>query len=312
MPNCDQTSTSLNHSKLISDYQDCPGNVDNEALTNVNRIVNHFAPRKIVTLPETCAGEANYSFAKLNFDIKYDKGWPLKVCFLNRVNNKEECLPYIPGSRPNEPLSEDLVIAKILYLHKGASPKTICKLVSSKKYSPVRTDFKSGCFIVYNPEKCTALTCEKKVIWDEKEHKDIRFIGTPIFEYFPSAYTNDRYAVTNLLSEARGIQSRSIKNLTDMKFYLDKIPNSIIHGIGCAEDLIPENYKRESINQCQPIPFIIDGYFVKNAENFLVTRTAIDDLYAPRLITWPSIYNAVTAYKELHPFNSWTLYGLKK
>lgn len=310
--NCDLISKALTKSKLVTDYHDCPGSVDNEAITNAHRIINHFFPRKIISTKETCAGEANYTFARLNLDISYEDGWPLKICFHNNVTNKEDCVPYIPGSREDEKLSEDQVIARILYQQKGASSKAKCRIVDSKTYNPLRSEFKFGCFIVYDSDTCTTLNCTKKVIWEEKTQSDIRYIGKPIFDYIPTAFLNERYSFMSLINEVKGIQSRPIKNLTYLKFYLDQISNSIIHGVGCAEDLIPEEFARESINQCHPIPFIIDGYTLKNNEIWLSMRTAIDDLHSPKLTLWQNVFNAISAYRELHPLNSWTLYGLKK
>lgn len=312
LQNCNEISTALLYSKLNSNYQDCPGNIDNEAMTNIHRIINHFYPRKILTNVENCSSESSYTFARLNLDIKYDKGWPLKICFFNRIENKTDCVPYIPGARENEPLSEDIIVSRILYLQKGAPPKTQCKIVSSKKYNPVRTEFKFGCFIVYNSEKCTTFECEKKVIWEEKEQADIKFIGKTIFEYYPSAFSNERYSAQNLLYEVKNIQSRAVKSLTELKFYMDKLQNGIIHGVGCAEDLIPETFKRVTLNQCRPLPFIIGGYFIKNGEAHIVVHTAIDNLFAPRILMWQNVYNSVATYKELHPLNTWTMHGLKK
>lgn len=310
--NCNLISEALNVGKLVANYQDCPGNVDNEALTNIHRLVNHFAPRTIPTAKETCAGEAGYTFAKLNFDIKHDEGWPLKVCFMNRVQEKENCIPYIPGSRENEPLSEDQVIAKIIYTQKGAPAKTKCRIVDSKTYNPLRSEFKFGCFIVYSAESCTTLSCDKKVIWEEKVQPDIKFIGKPVFDYFPTAFLNERYSFLSMINEVKGTQQRTIKNLTDLKFYLDKMPSALIHGVGCAEDLIPEEFSRTLMNQCRPLPFIIDGYMIKNNETWIAMRSAIDDIHTPRLVLWHNIYNSVSAYRELHPLNTWTLYGIKK
>jgi hypothetical protein len=312
MPNCDDISDALNNSKLIADYHDCPGNLENEAITNIHRIINHFSPRKINSNFENCSGEAQYSLARLNLDIKHDIGWPLKVCFLNRVEKKENCIPYIPGTREDEPLSEDKIIAKILYIHKGAPAKLKCKIVNTKKYNPVRSEFKEGCFIVTDFESCSSLECKKRVIWEEKEQTDIHFIGTPTFEYFTSAFSNERYSIQNLFSEVKKIENRSIKNINDLIFHLDKNPSNIVHGVGCSEDLLPDTYLRKSLNQCHPLPFLITGHLIKNGETFLVAITAIDDLFSPRLIEWQKIFNSISTYKELHPLNSWTLYGLKK
>lgn len=312
LQNCDIQSVALSKSRLVTNYHDCPGNIDNEAITNIHRLVNHFAPRNIVTTKETCGGEANYTFARLNLDINHQDGWPLKVCFKNNIVNKEECIPYIPGSRSDETLSEDQVIAKILYQHKGAPIKTKCRIVDSKTYSPVRSEFKFGCFIVYDVDNCTTINCSKKVIWEEKLQSDIKFIGNPIFDYFPTSFANERYSFANMINEVKGTQSRSIKNLTDVKFFLDNIPTGVIHGVGCLEDLTPEEFQRTAMNQCHPMPFIIDGYTIKNTQTWLVFRSAIDDLHSPRLILWPNIFNAVSAHRELHPLNTWTLYGIKK
>ena len=312
LQNCDNISDALNKSKLVTNYHDCPGSVDNEAITNIHRIINHFSPNKIITNKETCGGEANYTFAKLNFDIKHEEGWPLKVCYHDHIKGKEECSAYIPGSRSDEPLSEDQVIAKILYLQKGAAAKTKCRIVDSKTYNPVRSDFKFGCFIVYDSETCTTTSCNKKVIWEDKPITDIKFIGKPIFDYFPTNFLSERYSFANMLNEVKRTQSRTVKNLTDLKFYLDKIQNGIIHGVGCVEDLLPEEFQRTTMNQCHPLPFIVDGHLEKAGETWLVLRASIDDIHTPRKVLWQNIFNAVSAYSELHPLNTWTLYGIKK
>jgi hypothetical protein len=312
LQNCNNISLALNKSKLVANYHDCPGNIDNEALTNIHRIINHFAPRKILSNKETCSSEANYSLAKLNFEVKHESGWPLKICYLDRVTNKEACTIYIPGSRDDEALSEDQVVAKILYQQKGANSKTKCRIVDSKTYNPLRSEFKYGCYIVYDAENCSTISCNKKVIWEEKILPDIKFVGVPSFDYFPTNFMSERYAFTSLIDEVKGTQERAVKNLTDLKFYLDKMPNGIIHGIGCAEDILPEQFKRVAINECHPLPFIIDGHIQKNNETLLVSRLAIDDVHTPRLLTWPHIFNAVSAYQDLHPLNTWTLNGIKK
>ena len=312
LQSCSNLSSALMKSKLQTDYHDCPGAVDNEALINVHRLINHFSPRKMISTRDACASEINYTFARLNLDIKYEAGWPLKVCYMNRIDNKEVCTSYIPGNRQNEPLSEDQVIAGILIRQKGAPAKTTCRIVDSRTYNPLRSEFKYGCFIVYNADNCTTLSCDKKVIWEEKQQADIKFIGKPLFDYFPTAYMNERYSFTNLLNEVHGTQDRQIRNFTDLTFHLEKIASSVVHGIGCAEDLLPEIYQRHSINQCQPMPFILDGIVKKNSDNFIVTRLAIDDVHTPRLLNWSYIYNSVSAYQELHPLNTWTLYGVKK
>lgn len=310
--NCNDQSDTLLKSKLVTPYQDCPGNIDNEGIINFHRLSMHFNPRTYVSSPENCATESNYTYARTVIDAGNDAGWPLKVCYLNRVENKEQCTPYIPGSRDNENLSEDKVIAQILYQHYGSSLKTACTVVDNETYNPLRSNFKAGCFIVYDKNNCTTLKCDKKIILDEKTIPSIRYEGVPTFDYLPSTFMNERYALSNLIKEKMGVQSRTLQNVTDLKFYLDQMPQAVVHGVGCAEDLVPELIQRIALNQCKPLPFIIDSHITKDGELFLSTRLAIDNLHSPRLLRWSSVYNAVAGYKELHPLNSWTLYGLKK
>ncbi len=312
LQNCNNISVALNKSKLVSEYHDCPGNIDNEGLTNIHRIVNHFSPRKIITNKESCSSESSYTLAKLNMDIKNQSGWPLKICYFNNVEKKETCTIYIPGARADEPLSEDQVVAKILYQQKGANQKTTCRIVDSKTYNPLRSEYKYGCYIVYNAENCTTIECDKKVIWEEKLQSDIRFVGTPTFDYFPTDFLRERFSFNSLIDDTKGTQQRGIRNITDLKFYLDKVSNGIIHGIGCAEDLIPEQFQRVAINECHPLPFIIDGHVERGNETLMVTRLSIDDVHTPRLISWPNIFNSVSGYQEMHPLNTWTLNGIKK
>ncbi len=310
--NCENISQSLVKAKLVTNYHDCPGNIDNEALTNIHRIINHFSPRKIISTPANCSSETNYSFAKLNLTVGFEDGWPLKICYLNRVDNKETCETYIPGSHEDESRSEDQLVSRILYQQKGASIKTKCRIIDAKTFNPIRSEYKFGCFIINSSENCTALSCEKKVVWDNVVQADIKFIGTPVFDYFPTTYKNERYAFTKLINEVHKTQDRMIRNLTDVKYFLNTHANGIIHGIGCIEDLLPEQYKRLTMNQCRPLPFIVDGYQTKKEELWLVARLSIDDIHTPRILSWPNVFNSVSAYQELHPLNTWTLYGIRK
>jgi hypothetical protein len=64
------------------------------------------------------------------------------------------------------------------------------------------------------------------------------------------------------------------------------------------------------MNQCSPLPFIIDGMIKNDDKAVFVTRTAIDSLQAPRLISWSNIFSAVKSYQLLHPMRLWTMYGM--
>ncbi len=312
LPNCKEISNALNVSKLQTNYQDCPGLIDNEGITNVHRIVNHFNPSNVISTTAACQGEAFYSLARLTKDTENERQWPLEICYLNRVINKKECVKYIPGTRPEVSNNEIKIISNVIYKYKGGTKDTQCKIVDSKLYNPFRTEFKVGCFILIDLKSCSSLKCDKKVIWDSKVQEDIEFRGEPLFEYYATNYLQDNLSLTSLISEVNKIKVKNILNLTQLRNHLDLGPNSIIHGTGCAEDIMPELYIRRAMNQCSPLPFIIDGYLKDGDQNKVVVRLSTDDLHSPRILYWTRIFNAVTAYQQLQPLKTWTLNGLSK
>lgn len=312
MQTCSTLSKTLAASKLIYEYQDCPGNLEIESITNIHRIVNHFFPQKISDERGACSSEANNSFAKIAFNEKRPEIWPLKICFLNRIENKENCTPYVLGDSELNPLSETKVISKILYQNKGTSPKLKCEITPQSKFNPNRSEFKTGCFLVYNEKTCNSYLCPKKVILDEKDQGDIHYIGNLTIDYFSSDALNEKLSLAKMLEDKKFLQNRPLKNLTEVISFLDKTPNGIIHGAGCIEDLRPEFNFRKSINQCHPTPFIIDGHLRVDANDMLVTHLATDDINTPLSLTWNIIFNSVSSYRAQHPLNQWMLYGLKK
>ncbi len=331
--NCHTMSELLKNSKLETRYTDCPSRIDHDGITNFNRIFQHFAPPdsplgktvinyfktqkntskdKSPSSSESCFIAPVFTFYKMNLNVQNPDALPLKICFKNKVFNNEECLPYIPGDVQEEPLSEINVVQKIFYMHYGSASKMNCRLIDVNEFRPTRSEFKSGCFIVYPKENCSTFNCTKKIYVDLKVIDDIKYIGTQNFDYFPNAYKNERYSINNLLKEVLNIEMRAVKNLNDAMYLLKNIPKGIMHGIGCAEDLLSDKIKRISLNQCQPLPFIIDSWADFNGESFLGIRYANDESSSIRPIRWPDLFNAILNYKEIHPLDHWMLYGLKK
>jgi hypothetical protein len=310
LPNCNEISDALTSSKLVTKYHDCPGSVDNEGVINIHRIINHFNAKHIPSDEFTCASATNLSFAKLNFESNNSKGWPLKICYKNLATEKKECSPYVPGISTGEKYSEDTVISNIIKKVERTPFEVKCKLANSKRYNTNRLGYKSGCFIVFDPENCTTMHCPKKVYFETKLIDYLKYEGKILFDYFPTSFSNEKYAATNLLSETYKKQSKKIRNYTELKFYFNTFKEGIIHGIGCAEDLFPGKFNRNKLNQCRPLPFIIDGVDKKNLGK-LIFRSAINDLHSPVLLEWNIIFNSVANYKELHPLNTWTLYGIR-
>ncbi len=309
-PDCNQISLALRSAKLITNYHDCPGNIDNEGITNIHRIIMHLGGRPIKSDSASCASETNYSFAKLNIDYNNDDAWPLKVCFNDPASGERQCNLFIPGHHPDSKLSETTVVAQILQRLINAPENIKCTFVDSSTFNPSLLEYRNKCFIVYDINECTTLECSKKIFYKNKIVNGLEYIGIPTFDYFPNSYKNEKFSLIEILKKTYKIQSKSLRNLTEISFHLNK-KNRIIHGIGCAQDLLPRFFKKNHFNECSPLPFIIDGVAKEKGISYLATVTAVDDLHSPRLIPWSDIYSAVKTYQELHPLAKWTLHGIR-
>ena len=307
MPNCTIVSESLFKSSLRTDYHDCPGNIDNQAVINVHRIVAHKKKLSIPSDHLSCSSQAHHSLAQLSSDR-----WPLKICYFDKISDKRECIPYVPNhTKANDPLSEGHIIAKILYRMEGTPDKKPCHIVSDKHYNPVLLKYKYGCFIVYDSQLCTTLHCKKKIIYESKEIKGIEYTGLNLFDYFANSFKNEKFSINNILTESLKLENKIIHNLTFLKVFLNKYSDAIAHGIGCAEDLLPSFFQKKSLGACRPLTFIVDSIVEKKGKVYLSFRSSIDDVHSPRLVLWDQIFNGVSNYKTLHPLNTWTFYGIR-
>jgi hypothetical protein len=131
-----------------------------------------------------------------------------------------------------------------------------------------------------------------------------------LIDYFPTAVKDERFSQHYLLTRDFKQSGKSLNNLSGITKFFKSSNKGIIHGVGCAEFLLPTFFKLRSINQCTPLPFIIDGMIKEVDKTVFTTRTAVDSLQAPRLISWSSIYSGVKSYQQLHPLKMWTMYGL--
>lgn len=310
-PNCSLISKALNESRIKVPYHDCPGQVDNSSVTNIHRIMGHYLEREISSSPETCQAEANLSLLNLTEQSKNTRGWPLKVCYDDKIENKEVCRDYIPGNLAKTNISEDKVVTKILRRMTSISTSQKCEVTSKANFNPVLLKYKNGCHIVFDEKNCSNAYCPKEIIVDEKPIKGLRFIGSTQFDYVPNNWRDQKKSGLMMLQEGYSLRSRKLRNLTELEVFFKQNKDAIVHGVGCAEDLLPRHFKRNVFSQCYPLPFILDGVVRENENMMLVTRSAIDDLHSPRLIPWNWIFTGVMKYKEKHPLNQWNLYGIK-
>jgi hypothetical protein len=214
------------------------------------------------------------------------------------------------GKNQNDPASYASVVAFILKELRGAEKALTCEMVDSQTYNPLMLQYKSGCFIVYERENCYISQCKHKIIYMDRPFDLIKIKGNTAMAYFPLNVRDERFSQQYLLTRDFKKQGRSLSNLSDLSNFFRKSKSGIVHGIGCAEDLLPTFFKAQSINQCTPMPFIVNG-MMKDMDKFaFVTRTAADSMQAPRLIGWSTIYSAVKSYQRVHPLKLWTMYGL--
>jgi hypothetical protein len=194
---------------------------------------------------------------------------------------------------------------------KGLGADELCRLVPRKNFNPVLLAFKRRCFALYDEDTCTAMWCPKEVMWQDKSQLRLRTDGMPAFDYFPASPNQKNLSFSALLEKKYKFHSSPVKNLTELELYLSQNANNILHGIGCAEDILPSFFPREALNQCTPMPFIIDGLLKRDNTTYLSIRTAFDDVQTPRMINWGYIYTAVKAWSDLHPSGQWGLYVVR-
>lgn len=310
-PHCKSISKALQHSNLKNFYQDCPSRTDNEGIISTFRILSHLENRVLESNSQNCASAPAHFFSQLIFDFGQDALWKFKACYYDILEEKDICYPLILGEFPASELAENKVISKILIKSQGASENLECKIVEKKKYKPLLLQFRRGCFLIYEGEQCTAMNCPKKIIYNEKEVTSIKYFYGTNFSYFPINLREEQYAISSILRNTYKYKTYMVRNLTELKAHLDAKGQNIVHGMGCAEDLYPSFFKKNSMNQCRPLTFIIDGYFEENLTNFLIIRTSIDENHSPRIITWNYVYSAVKNNQELHHLRAWNLYVIK-
>ncbi len=311
-PDCKTMEKALSVSRLKTSYQDCPGRIDYENIVNINRILEHFSDDKKSTNPSACVYETMEDFANIVISATNNLIWPLKICYINPVDNKNKCESYIPGQHPSSSLAEQKVMAKILNRIKGSSYKEDCKIIDKTQYNPFLLQYKNGCFIVVDKMKCTGFNCPKNIYFRGKIITGIKYEGKLRFEYFPNSYMHEKNSMDHIIRQKFALKSNRIPNLTILTNFLKNNPNAIIHGVGCAENLLPRFFRSHTLSDCSPTPFIIDGVFDNTNELLLSVRTPMDDVHTPRLIMWNKIFAAITGFQRIHPLNTWMLYGIRK
>lgn len=308
-PSCDVISATLNLSHLNSNYNDCPALTGNDNITTISRVLNHINKTKSGSdIP--CRLMPTQTFAKFNNEASDGRYWGVSLCYDDKLNKVEECLPTLLGSYPESEYSMEKVVATILQKTRAFGTDQQCRVITSDEYKPTLLEFKGGCFIILSSKKCTGTDCKFKILNNDKEVTHIQFKSEVNFSYFPEDFIHESSSQFKLIENFYKKTVQKIINISFLKTMFKRHPNAIIQGIGCREDLLPTFFKKYSFNQCSPVSFIVDGFSEKDGILSLVVRSSYDSLHAPRLISWSYVFNAVKAYQEFHPINLWGFYAI--
>lgn len=325
--NCQESSTALNSSSLNFNYRDCPGKLDNSAITNAGRILLHFGYDKILFAKSKkpqppdqlwdsnllCSSNIATAFLDFTFKIDWESAWSSKICFIDRLQRKNFCTPYVISNNENSAFSLTNSVSEILKKANRMDKGYTCKTISNKQYDNKLLKFKTGCWILL-PEQYEITSTLLKVVVDDREFKDVFTLqGNVMFPYTPFNTQTDFNNFQFKLEKELDIKPISIKTISGAELHL-KRNQAIIHGTGCAEELLPDYFRSFTINQCTPLSFIISG--LVKSENitdiYAVVHSSIDEVAAPRLISWQQIIFSVEAYQKYHPQLYWSLYGLSR
>ena len=235
--------------------------------------------------------------------------WKIQLCYEDKIYSREVCHNTILDDVESSDESLTKVVAKIMHKTRGTPKDMPCSFTPQERYKPMMLEYQSGCHIIY-PSNCNSINCDFKIIHNEREVKHITRKNGVEFDYVPNSLRRDKYSQNMQFNSQKEMRVKHIDNLTQLMTHFENHKKSIIHGIGCASELLPTHFKTQYVGECRPITFIVDGTLKKDELVSLIVRTSLDDLHSPRIISWSSIYSAVTTYQTHHPMNQWSMYAV--
>lgn len=323
---CQDSSTALNYSKLNINYRDCPGRLNNSNITTASRILLHFGYDKILLtknnklLPpdqqwnpnDICSANIATAFLDFTYKIQWDDVWTAKVCFEDKLQRKNVCTPYLLSNLTNSAFSIANTLTEILKKAKRMDKSYQCQTIDYRQFNNKLLKFKTGCWILV-PSTGELTSTPFQVVIDDREQRDVFHIeGNVSFPLQSFQNSNQYHNFIYKINKELGVKSQTLRTLPAISNFLQK-KQTIVNGIGCLEELLPDYFSSTTINSCKPISFIVAGLIPsKNlAESALVVHTSLDELASPRLISWQQVSAAVEAYQRIHPQSQWSLYGLE-
>ncbi len=284
---------------------DCPGKIANEGIVNAARVISTLSNTK----------EINHCFSKkieklVEFSSKagIEDVWDVKLCYLNKFYNDKRCYKTL-FDKVDGPLSYKSIIEKILKDSKIISSNISCM---TTKYKVLKIgESTSGCAIQIDPTICSLNSCPFVIyINGNKIKHDIALESKINLSYFPKTNRDISNSFQSLLKSQYKMNSSPVKNMTQLRKFIKK-KRSIIHGVGCAEELLSNFYFRKSFASCRPVPFLISGIKTdKRGYNNALVNLSIDNMINTREIAWNDISSSISSYSK--HFGQWSLYAIYK
>ncbi|MEE2670870.1 MAG: hypothetical protein VYA54_04135 [Bdellovibrionota bacterium] len=310
--NCSQIQQSIKNSRLKSEYIDCPGRSGDETLTTFSRILRHFDFYNTEAVSD-CSMNSTHPTADFLKEYTELDTWGLNICYDDKIQKKEVCYPVLFGDVKDREYSLSTVIGKVANKLRGYPyQESPCELIFKDDYKPALLRFKNGCFIIKNDQQCSATNCDIKVIISEREFNNFKIKREITQNLYPYNYIKENLALIKLLERHKKLKLREIQNISSFKAVYESHPEAIFVGVGCAEDLMPLNFQRTKLNQCRPVPFIVD-YLIESGGSFsMQVRTSLDHIHAPRVVPWNYVFNSLKEYQAFHPINLWSFNAIYK
>jgi hypothetical protein len=312
-PLCAENSAALNASNMEITSFDCPGNIEHLGVTNIMRLRDFFQPQKNpVSQPNRCDTEVNASFYEWTKSLKLHSWWGKEFCYQNNLMASPVCAPFILSSHTVSN-NFSLALSNLLKKQKIMDQSYTCLEISSKEFNSSQLKFQSGCWIITNPS-CTSTSCPINITIDGRDlSSHVTQKGITEFPYQEFNEKNRYQNAQYYLQKEMQLNAIELKNVLSLVQFLTQAPLSLVHGIGCAQDLLPNAFKQYSLSSCQPLPFIVSGALQDEQKNWMLsTKLSIDGNFVSRLIPWPVLISAVEHFATQHPQNAWSLIGLRK
>ena len=311
-PLCPNIEAGLKDTNLKIDYLDCPAKVGNESLTIFSRILRHFG---LFNQASTSGCEINAinPTAKFLEEVSELDNWGLKICYDDKIKRKEVCYPFMFGNAEGSDFSLSTVVGKVAARLKGYNYQdSPCEIIEKSEYRPALLKYKNGCFIIKKDDSCNGTKCDFEVIISETSFLDFSIKNDLLVNLLPYDYIHEASSLLRLLQKNQKLVVKKVQSVISMQTTRSNHKDAIFLGVGCAEDLLPTFFKRERLNQCRSLPFLVDHIYEHQGEYAMLTRTALDHVHAPRKIPWSYIFNSIKEFQLIHPTNLWSLYAIHK